>query len=228
MVELIRTHPMHLAGTSGYSANSARAFYPGLDGRATFGNILEGTLEKTHLTPSGQGNTVSHASGFLDKGSPSQPSGPVSVKDSPLDANPFHADPFLPIPPENSDSFTPFIEEASKAFGVDKELIQAVIKAESDFNPLAKSSKGALGLMQLMPSTGREMGVRDFYDPRDNILGGTRYLAMLLNHYQGDRELALAAYNWGPGNVERLPESLPSETETYVRKVLRYLETLTA
>ena len=120
------------------------------------------------------------------------------------------------------------IEEASQNFGVEKALIRAVIKAESDFNPRAKSRSGAVGLMQLLPSTARELGVRDLYDPRDNIAGGTRYLAMLLDRYDGNLKSALAAYNWGPGNIEKTPDQLPRETEQYIQRVLRYLETLTA
>ncbi len=96
---------------------------------------------------------------------------------------------------QDAETFEPFIEEASRAFEVRKDLIRAVIKAESDFNPAAKSRAGAVGLMQLLPSTARELGVRDLYDPRENILGGTRYLAMLLNRYEEDLELALSAYN---------------------------------
>lgn len=132
------------------------------------------------------------------------------------------------IPLKGTGNFEPYIEEASKTFRVEKSLIRAVIKAESNFNPKAKSNSGAVGLMQLLPSTGRELNVRDLYDPRDNILGGTRYLAMLLDRYERNLGLALAAYNWGPGNLEKAPARLPRETEKYVQRVLRYLETLTA
>jgi soluble lytic murein transglycosylase-like protein len=124
-------------------------------------------------------------------------------------------------------NFRTFIEEASRSFGVEKSLIRAVIKAESNFNPRATSPAGAVGLMQLLPSTAEEMGVRDLFDPRDNIHGGTRYLAALLDRYDGNLTLALAAYNWGPGNLEKAPERLPHETQTYIERVLRYLDTLT-
>jgi len=128
----------------------------------------------------------------------------------------------------DAETFEPFVEEASRAFEVRKDLIRAVIKAESDFNPAAKSRAGAVGLMQLLPSTAREMGVRDLYDPKENIFGGTRYLAMLLNRYEGNLELALSAYNWGPSNLEKGSGRLPRETEHYVQRVLGYLEALTA
>ncbi len=121
--------------------------------------------------------------------------------------------------------FERLIGEASRTFGVEKDLIRAVIKAESGFDPKAKSKSGAVGLMQLLPSTGRDLGVKDLYDPRENIFGGTRYLAMLLDRYKGNLELTLAAYNWGPGNLEKDPSRLPRETREYIQRVLECLET---
>ena len=76
--------------------------------------------------------------------------------------------------------------------------------------------------MQLMPDTARELGVKNPFDPVENIMGGTRYLRGLLDRYQGDKRLALAAYNWGMGNVERNPEKLPRETANYISRVLRH------
>ena len=115
--------------------------------------------------------------------------------------------------------FDPIIEEASRTYGVDSSLIRAMIQVESSGNPFAVSPAGAQGLMQLMPSTAADLGVKDAFDPDQNIMAGTRYLRQLLDRYQGDLRLALAAYNWGMGNLERLPGAMPGETQRYIAKI---------
>ena len=116
-----------------------------------------------------------------------------------------------------------YIESVGSQYKVDPHLIKAVIKAESNFDCQALSGKGAQGLMQLMPGTARDMRVADPFDPRDNINGGTRYLRKMLNIFDEDLHLALAAYNAGPEvvkNIGGVPD-IP-ETVEYVNRVLRH------
>ncbi len=112
------------------------------------------------------------------------------------------------------------LEEARKN-NVRQSLVRAVIQVESAFNPSAYSNKGAMGLMQLMPATAREFGVRNPFDPEQNVRGGVAYLRQLLDRYDGDETLALAAYNAGPGAVDRHGQAVPpyAETKNYVTKV---------
>ena len=112
-----------------------------------------------------------------------------------------------------------YIQTAALNHQVDPLLIKAVIKAESNFDSKAVSSKGAQGLMQLMPGTARNLSVANPFDPFQNINGGTKHLRQLLDSYNGDVELSLAAYNAGPGNVKGAIPNIP-ETRTYVSKVL--------
>ncbi len=111
------------------------------------------------------------------------------------------------------------ISRASRRYGVDEGLIKAVIQVESNFKPTAVSSAGAQGLMQLMPATAAGLGVTDSFNPEQNVMAGTRFLKDMLNRYGGDVDKALAAYNWGPGNVDRGKSRLPQETREYLVKV---------
>lgn len=115
------------------------------------------------------------------------------------------------------------IDETSRRYGVETALVHAVVRAESAFDHLAVSSSGAQGLMQLMPGTAQEVGVRDVFHPRQNLEGGVYYLRSLIDRFNGDLRLALAGYNAGPGAVERFGGVPPySETMDYVERVFRY------
>ncbi len=122
-----------------------------------------------------------------------------------------------------SKSIDTIIKDIGELFNLDPALIKAVILAESGGNPLAVSPKGALGLMQLMPKTAKELLVDDPFDPEENIWGGSKYLSELLKIYNGDVISALAAYNAGPGTVSKYQGIPPyPETINYIKKVLKY------
>ncbi len=123
-------------------------------------------------------------------------------------------------------AFDRLIDQAAARHQVDPALVRAVVQAESDFDPACVSQAGAMGLMQLMPETAGDLGVSDPFDPAQNIDAGTRYLSMMLQRFGGDESRALAAYNWGPSNVES-GGRYPAETRNYLRKVaaLKHLHT---
>ncbi len=128
------------------------------------------------------------------------------------------------IDPKEYDAY---ISEAAKTFNLPEYLIRAVMAVESSYNPYAVSPKGAEGLMQLMPTTAKEMEVKDSFDPRSNIMGGARYLRFLANMFNGDLVLILAAYNAGHAAVKKYGNKIPpfQETIDYVKKVSRlYLQ----
>lgn len=118
--------------------------------------------------------------------------------------------------------FLPFIQEASATYQIPSALIHAVILVESNYNPRAYSSKGAQGLMQLMPATAKRFGNSNSWDPRQNILTGSKYLRWLLDYFGDDLELTIAAYNAGEGAVMQAGRKIPkyAETERYVPRVM--------
>ncbi len=122
---------------------------------------------------------------------------------------------------------TPFddiIREAAARYGVDPALVRAIVQTESKFDPRARSGAGAQGLMQLMPVLSRELGVKNPFDPRENVFAGVKYLSRLLERHDGNVDLALASYNAGPRNVARYRGIPPfKETRGYVQKILELL-----
>jgi len=145
--------------------------------------------------------------------------------------NPFLEDPKnsakdTSFSPNLSTKFDELFEEVARTYNLDPKLLHAIAKVESNYNPRAVSPKGALGVMQLIPSTARLVGVSDPFDPRENIHGGARYLRYLLDKF-GDLTLALAAYNAGPKAVEAYGGIPPyAETQRYVRSVLSLYQRL--
>lgn len=121
--------------------------------------------------------------------------------------------------------FSEIIRQASARYGVDERVIEAVIKQESSFNPDAVSRCGAQGLMQLMPATARGLGVKNAFNPEENIMAGTHYLKQKLDEFDGNLALALAAYNAGSGSVKKYGGIPPyKETQAYVDKVIKSID----
>ncbi len=130
-----------------------------------------------------------------------------------------------PIQREEADSLDEIIEQTARRYHVDPVLVKAVIMAESGYNPRAISKKGARGLMQLMPGTAESLGVENIFDPRENIDAGVRYLKLMITRFDGNTELALAAYNAGSRKV-RMHRGVPpfQATRDYIAKVFQYYE----
>ena len=125
----------------------------------------------------------------------------------------------------NPAEFEQLIRNCSEKYGVNPCLVKAVIHAESGYNPNAVSSKGASGLMQLMPGTAKSLKVADRFNPKDNVEGGVKYLRFLLDTFRGDVSLAVAAYNAGLNKVAKYGGIPPyNETRTYVNRVLSYMK----
>jgi soluble lytic murein transglycosylase-like protein len=147
-------------------------------------------------------------------------SGPQIVDNAPAALAPLLAESTDILAGEIPASLRTLVDTISRNHGVDPALVRAVIKTESNFNRWAVSNKGARGLMQLIPETGFRYGVRDFFDPQQNVEGGVQYLKFLLEKFNGNLDLSLAAYNAGENLVERLGRIPPiPETTNYVRRV---------
>jgi len=136
--------------------------------------------------------------------------------------SPKATEPAAPTPSPLAD-YHSYAEQAARRYKIPLALVHAIMHAESNFDAHAVSPRGASGLMQLMPETAREMYVKDIFDVRDNIEGGTRYLRVLANEFQGDMVKMVAAYNAGPDAVRKYGGNIPpfEETQAYVRKVLQ-------
>ncbi|WP_240732373.1 MULTISPECIES: lytic transglycosylase domain-containing protein [Dyella] len=165
----------------------------------------DGSVEYTNLTPSGQkGRTVTMLFTYISTCVACNLHSPIHWDSVRL----------------NMTAYADTIRSAAMEFGVDEAFLRAIIHAESAYNPRALSIKGAQGLMQLMPGTAGDMGVRDAFDADQNIRGGARYLALLLRNFKGDERLAAAAYNAGAGAVQRYSGVPPyAETQVYVERV---------
>jgi|SRR5579871_387796 len=129
------------------------------------------------------------------------------------------------VPAEIPQAFAKLVDEIATRHSVDRDLVHSMISVESNYDPFAVSSKGALGLMQLVPATAERFGVSNAFDPAQNVEGGVRYLKYLLDHFNGNHRLAVAAYNAGEGTIERFNGVPPfAETRTYVDRVGKELD----
>lgn len=128
---------------------------------------------------------------------------------------------------ECSDEMNQYFQQAADTYGVDVKLLKCIAYAESNFRPDATSRSGAMGVMQLMPKTAEGLGVRDAYDPQQNIMGGAKYISIQLNRFEGNIEFALAAYNAGPNRVKEYGGIPPfEETQNYVKKIMKVYNSL--
>ncbi|WP_307000098.1 lytic transglycosylase domain-containing protein [Lederbergia panacisoli] len=185
------------------------------DESSSFGELLQETLTNSvHASPSHTINTNSLGAIFQ-----------MQLRNQPIiDQSQFQMAVNLNTTINNNttipENIETIIQKASEVYNLPAKLIKSIIKHESNFNPTTVSSAGATGLMQLMPQTAKGLGVTDIFDPLQNVMGGSKYLRNMLDKYDGNLTFALAAYNAGPGNVDKYGGIPPfKETQNYVRKV---------
>ncbi len=209
------------AGLKADAPAHRRQFIP-LKGAAgqRFGDLIDAAASPAKKPDAGlaRGATIVD---YLDRRHPVVPTGPAGRNSAVVE----RPDPPRTAEPASGPSVQAVIDHsigrAADKYRLPGRLIESVIQAESGFRPAAVSPAGAQGLMQLMPATARELGVVDPFDPAQNIDGGARYIRQMLDRFDGDLKLALAAYNAGPGTVERYNGQVPyPETKAYVERVL--------
>ncbi|MGG0410541.1 lytic transglycosylase domain-containing protein [Peribacillus simplex] len=188
------------------NTNSCRSVFQDMLSELVSGDAPEGTSQTLGSLLS---NVEAETKSFL------QPGGLTSMNINPISTA--HAN---NQSSETATNYDHIISQAASLYNLPEKLIMSVIKQESNFNPEATSYAGATGLMQLMPATAKSLGVDVATDPEQNIMGGSKYLSQMMTRYDGDIRVALAAYNAGPGNVDKYNGIPPfKETQNYVKKV---------